>query len=86
MQSAVADEVRVLDPLMPKLERKLAKLEQDKKMPATQKADELKDLRETIRETKVRLRPGEDRRTGQDVSYSKWRSTYRGQGPAAIFL
>ncbi len=58
VQSAVADEVRVLDPLMPKLERKLAKLEQDKKMPATQKADELKDLRETIRETKVRLEHG----------------------------
>ncbi len=54
VQSAVADEVRALEPMLPVLEQKLAKL-QRKKMPAQQKADELKDIREAIRESQTRL-------------------------------
>jgi Protein of unknown function (DUF1549)/Protein of unknown function (DUF1553)/Planctomycete cytochrome C len=56
IQSAAANEVLALEPMLPELEHKLAKLQQDnRKMPAKEKADELEDLRETIVETKTRL-------------------------------
>jgi hypothetical protein len=55
IQSAAANEVLALEPLLPELEQGLAKLQQDKKIPAKEKDEELKDLRETIAETKARL-------------------------------
>ena len=55
VQSAVANEEMALEPMMPELERKLAKLQQNKKLSAKEKSDDLKDLRETIAETKARL-------------------------------
>ena len=41
IQSAVANEVPALEPMIPELERKLAKLQQNKKMSAKEKAEEL---------------------------------------------
>jgi Protein of unknown function (DUF1549)/Protein of unknown function (DUF1553)/Planctomycete cytochrome C len=55
IQSAVANEVLALEPLLPELEKQLAKLQQDKKMPTKERAEDLKDLSETIAETKTRL-------------------------------
>lgn len=55
IQSAAANEVLALEPLVPELEQQLAKLQHDKKMSAKEKAEDLKDLSETIAETKVRL-------------------------------
>ena len=57
VQTAEANEVLVLEPMLPELQRKLTELQQ-KKMPAKEKADELKDIRETIRETETRLAHG----------------------------
>jgi len=55
VQSAAANEVMVLGPMLPELEQKLAELQTKKKIPAKDKADQLKDLRETIAETRKRL-------------------------------
>jgi Protein of unknown function (DUF1553)/Protein of unknown function (DUF1549)/Planctomycete cytochrome C len=55
IQSAVANEVLALEPLVPELERKLTDLQKKKKISAKEKLEQLKDLRETIKQTKVRL-------------------------------
>ena len=56
IQNAEANEVAALEPLLPELEQKLAKAQQDyKKMPGKENAGELDDLREAISETQSRL-------------------------------
>jgi hypothetical protein len=55
VQSAVANEVLALEPLVPELEQKLAELEKKKKIPAKEKSEQLKGLRDAISQTKMRL-------------------------------
>jgi hypothetical protein len=56
IQSAEANEVSALEPLLPELEQKLAKSQQDyKKIPGKEKAGEIDDLREAVTETQSRL-------------------------------
>jgi len=55
VQSAVANEVLALEPLVPELEQKLAELEKKKKISAKEKSEQLKGLRDAISQTKVRL-------------------------------
>ena len=44
-----------MEPLLPELEQQLAKLQQDTRMSAKEKDEDLNDLRETIAETRTRL-------------------------------
>jgi len=55
VQSAVANEVRALEPLVPELEQQLAELGKKKKLSAKEKSEQLKDLRDAIDQTKARL-------------------------------
>jgi len=55
IQTAAANEVLALEPMIPKLERDLAELQKDKKLPSNQKAEKSKNLLKTIAETKARL-------------------------------
>ena len=55
VQSADANEVPTLDEIIPALNRKLAKVQQDKKKTGMAKAETLRDLKETIRLAKIRL-------------------------------
>jgi hypothetical protein len=54
IQSAGANEVLVLEPIVPKLELELSKLKK-KKMPPKAKAEQIKDLLDTLSVTKKRL-------------------------------
>ncbi len=55
VQNAVANEVMALEPMIPQMEQRLTKLQQNKKLSAKEKTEDLKDLHETIAETKSRL-------------------------------
>lgn len=55
IQTAVANEVLALAPMIPKLESNLAELQKDKKLPSNKKEEKLKGLRKTIAETGTRL-------------------------------
>jgi hypothetical protein len=55
VQTAVADEVLALEPMVPELEHQLAELQKKDKISAKGKADQLRNLRETIAETRTRL-------------------------------
>jgi hypothetical protein len=55
IQSAAANEVLALAPMIPKLENDLAEAQKDKKLDSNKKEEKLKDLRKTIAETRTRL-------------------------------
>ncbi len=55
IQSAGANEVPALEPMVPDLESKLADLQKEKKLAPDKKAEELKDLRTRLAETRTRL-------------------------------
>ncbi len=55
IQSAAANEVLALEPMIPEMEKKLAGLLKDPKLSADKRADEVKALRKTIADTKARL-------------------------------
>ncbi|MES2221371.1 MAG: PSD1 and planctomycete cytochrome C domain-containing protein [Acidobacteriota bacterium] len=55
IQTAAANEVLALAPMIPKLESDLADLQKDKKLPSNKKEEKLKGLRKTIAETRTRL-------------------------------
>ena len=55
IQTAAANEVLALAPMIPKLESDLAELQKDKKLPPNKKEEKLKGLRKTIAEAKTRL-------------------------------
>ena len=55
IQSAAANEVPALEPLLPELQSKLAELEKNQKLAQKERDERLKALRETISDTRVRL-------------------------------
>jgi hypothetical protein len=56
IRSAAANEVLALEPLLPELQKQLAKMQEDyKKAPTKEKDESLKDLSDTIAATKIRL-------------------------------
>ncbi len=55
IQSAVANEVLALEPMLPKLESQLVELQKNQKLAADKKEEELKELRKKISDTRVRL-------------------------------
>jgi hypothetical protein len=55
IQNAVANEIPVLEPIIPEMEKRLAELEKDKKLSPSKKDDQVKDLRSTIFDTRKRL-------------------------------
>ncbi len=55
IESAAANEVLALEPMLPELESQLAELEKNQKLAPDKKEEELKALRKTISDTRVRL-------------------------------
>jgi hypothetical protein len=55
VQSARANEVLALEQVVPDLEQRLTELQEKKKIPAKEKSEQLKGLRDAISQTKVRL-------------------------------
>jgi hypothetical protein len=55
IQSAVANEVLALEPMVPEMEKQLAELQRDSKLAPDKKAEELKTLRKSIGDTRTRL-------------------------------
>ncbi len=55
IESAAADEVAALQPMLPELGRQLAELQKNDKLSAEKKAEKLKDLRKTMLDTQARL-------------------------------
>ncbi len=55
IQTAAANEVLALEPMIPQMESKLDELKKDQKLAPDKKEERLKDLRKTIAETRVRL-------------------------------
>jgi Protein of unknown function (DUF1549)/Protein of unknown function (DUF1553)/Planctomycete cytochrome C len=55
IQSAAANEVLALEPMVPEMEKQLAELQKDPKLAADKKADKLKALRKSIAEARTRL-------------------------------
>jgi len=55
IQTAAANEVAVLEPMLPEMESKLARLQKDPKLAPKKKEEELKTLRKSISDTRLRL-------------------------------
>jgi hypothetical protein len=55
IQSAAANEVSALEPMLPELQTNLAELQKDQKLAPNKKEEELKALRKTISDTRTRL-------------------------------
>ena len=55
IQTAAANEVLALEPMLPEMESKLVKLQRDPKLAPDKKEEELKTLRKSISDTRVRL-------------------------------
>jgi hypothetical protein len=55
IESAAANEVLALEPMLPELDSQLAELEKNKKLAADKKEEELKALRKTISDNRARL-------------------------------
>ena len=55
IQTAAANEVLALEPMLPEMESKLVKLQRDPKLAPDKKEEELKALRKSISDTKARL-------------------------------
>jgi hypothetical protein len=55
IQTAAANEVPALEPLVPKLQQQLAELEKNQKLPPAKKQESLRAQRKTISDTKARL-------------------------------
>jgi hypothetical protein len=55
IQTAAANEVLALEPMLPEMQSKLAELQKDPKIAPNKKAETLKTLRKTITDTRVRL-------------------------------
>ena len=55
IQSAAANQVLALEPMLPEMEKKLAGLQKDAKLAADKRTEEVKTLRKTIADTRTRL-------------------------------
>ncbi len=55
LESAAANEVLALEPMLPELQSQLAELEKNQKLASEKKEEELKALRKTISDTRARL-------------------------------
>ncbi len=55
IQTAAANEVAALEPMIPELQQKLAELQKNQKLSPEKRDESLKELRKTISETRVRL-------------------------------
>ena len=55
IQSAAANEVLALEPLLPEMEKKLAALKKDGKLAADKRAEQAKTLRKTLADTRTKL-------------------------------
>ena len=73
IQTAAANEVLALEPMIPKLESNLAELQKDKKLPPNEKEEKLKDLRKTIAETRTRLAHARAAGAGENFHHPRWR-------------
>ena len=87
LQSAAANEVLALEPMLPELQSQLAELEKNQKLAPEKKEEELKALRKTISDTRARLAHAKAvGGPGQDVYHPRWRGAGERGYSATIFL
>ena len=85
IQTAAANEVPALAPMIPKLESDLAEAQKDKKLAPDKKEERLKDLRKTIAETRARLTRATENGPAKTFSIRDGEAFANGETPPQSF-